>query len=199
MSADKTNIVNPLKSDYEFNQLYPPSIQALARKHWTPLLVAKKASEFLAAEKNVRILDIGSGVGKFCLGAAIHRPYATYVGVEQRKELIDHAEATRQLLHLENVSFIHGNFTQVDFTRYDHFYFLNSFYENLIGTEKIDERIEYSTELFDYYNRYLFKQLEKKPAGTRLATFHSVENEVPEGYLVMGSAISNLLKFWIKV
>ena len=199
MSADKTNIVNPLKSDYEFNQLYPPSIQALARKHWTPLLVAKKASEFLAAEKNVRILDIGSGVGKFCLGAAIHRPYATYVGVEQRKELIDHAEATRQLLHLENVSFIHGNFTQVDFTRYDHFYFFNSFYENLIGTEKIDERIEYSTELFDYYNRYLFKQLENKPAGTRLATFHSVENEVPEGYLVMGSAISNLLKFWIKV
>ena len=199
MSADKTNIVNPLKSDYEFNQLYPPSIQALARKHWTPLLVAKKAAEFLAAEKNVRILDIGSGVGKFCLGAAIHRPYATYVGVEQRKELIDYAEATRQMLKLENVSFIHENFTQVDFTRYDHFYFFNSFYENLIGTEKIDERIEYSTELFDYYHRYLFKQLEKKPAGTRLATFHSVENEVPDGYLVMGSAISNLLKFWIKV
>ena len=199
MSADKTNIVNPLRSDYEFNQLYPPSIQALARKHWTPLLVAKKAAEFLAAEKNVRILDIGSGVGKFCLGAAIHRPYATYVGVEQRKELIDYAEATRHMLKLENVSFIHDNFTQVDFTRYDHFYFFNSFYENLNGTEKIDERIEYSTELFDYYHRYLFKQLEKKPAGTRLATFHSVENEVPDGYLVMGSAISNLLKFWIKV
>ena len=199
MSTDKTNIVNPLRSDYEFNQLYPPSIQALARKHWTPLLVAKKAAEFLAADKNVRILDIGSGVGKFCLSAAIHRPHATYVGVEQRKELIDLAEATRQILQLENVSFIHGNFTQVDFTRYDHFYFFNSFYENLNGTEKIDERIEYSTELFDYYNRYLFQQLEKKPAGTRLATFHSVENEIPQGYLVVGSAISNLLKFWIKV
>ena len=199
MSTDKTNIVNPLRSDYEFNQLYPPSIQVLARKHWTPLLVAKKAAEFLAAEKNVTILDIGSGVGKVSLGAALHRPFATYVGVEQRKELINHAEVTRQLLQLENVSFIHGNFTQVDFTQFDHFYFFNSFYENLSGTEKIDDGIEYSTELFDYYNRYLFKQLEKMPDGTRLATFHSVENEVPKGYLVVGSAIGNLLKFWIKV
>ena len=199
MSAEKKNIENPLKSDYEFNQLYPPFIQALSHKHWTPLLVAKKAAEFLAAEKNVTILDIGSGVGKFCLGAALHRPCATYVGVEQRKELINYAEATRELLQLENVSFIHGNFTEIDFTRYDHFYFFNSFYENLNGTEKIDERMKYSTELFDYYNRYLFKQLEKKPAGTRLATFHSVEKEIPEAYLVVGSAISNLLKFWIKV
>ena len=199
MSADKKNIESPIRSDYEFNQLYPESIHALARKHWTPLLVAKKAAEFLAAEKNVRILDIGSGVGKFCLGAALHRPNASYVGVEQRKELINHAEATRQLLQLENVSFIHGNFTQVDFTRFNHFYFFNSFYENLNGTEKIDERMEYSTALFDYYNRFLLKQLEKKPAGTRLATFHSVENEIPKEYLVVGSAIGNLLKFWIKV
>lgn len=199
MSADKPNIINQPRSDYELNQLYHQSIQALASKHWTPLLVAKKAAEFLAAEKNVRILDIGSGVGKFCLGAACHRPHATYVGIEQRKELINHAEATRQLLQLENVSFIHGNFIQVDFTHYDHFYFFNSFYENLRGTEKIDDSIEYSTELFDYYNRYLFKQLEEKPAGTRLATFHSVEDEVPKGYLVVGSAVSNLLKFWVKV
>ena len=186
-------------SDEQFNQLYPLSIQALARRHWTPLSVARKAAGFLAAENNVRILDIGSGVGKFCLAAAYYKPNAFYYGIEQRKSLVSHAEKAREILHLQNVSFVNGNFTQLDFRKYDHFYFYNAFYENLAGTEKIDDSIDYSSELFNYYNRYLFKQLEKKPAGTRLATFHSMEEEIPQGYHVVGSEMDNLLKFWIKI
>ena len=108
-------------TDAEFNRLYPLPIRVLASNHWTPLSVARKAAQFLAAEKNVRILDIGSGVGKFCLSAAFFMPNATYYGVEQRKSLIDDAEAARQILGLKNVSFIHGNFTQLDFKNYDHF------------------------------------------------------------------------------
>ncbi|HQV60440.1 MAG: methyltransferase domain-containing protein [Chitinophagaceae bacterium] len=186
-------------SDEQFNQLYPLSIQALARRHWTPLSVARKAAGFLAAENNVRILDIGSGVGKFCLAAAYYKPNAFYYGIEQRKSLVSHAEKAREILHLQNVSFVNGNFTQLDFRKYDHFYFYNAFYENLAGTDKIDDSIDYSGELFNYYNRYLFKQLEKKPAGTRLATFHSMEEEIPQGYHVVGSEMDNLLKFWIKI
>jgi len=186
-------------SDEQFNQLYPLSIQTLARRHWTPLSVARKAANFLAAENNVRILDIGSGVGKFCLGAAYYKPKAFYYGVEQRKSLISHAEIAREILHIENVSFFNGNFTLLDFSKYDHFYFYNAFYENLAGTDKIDDSIDYSGELYNYYNRYLFKQLELKPAGTRLATFHSLEDEVPQSYHVVGSEFDNLLKFWIKV
>lgn len=186
-------------SDEQFNQLYPLSIQALARRHWTPLSVARKAAGFLAAENNVRILDIGSGVGKFCLAAAYYKPKAFYYGIEQRKSLVSHAEKAREILHLQNVSFVNGNFTQLDFRKYDNFYFYNAFYENLAGTDKIDDSIDYSGELFNYYNRYLFKQLEKKPAGTRLATFHSMEEEIPQGYHVVGSEMDNLLKFWIKI
>lgn len=186
-------------SDEQFDQLYPPSVQLLTRRHWTPLAVARKAADFLAAEKDVRILDIGSGVGKFCLGAAYYKPNAFYYGIEQRKSLIHHAETAREALGLESISFMHGNFTQLDFRNYDHFYFFNSFYENLIVTNRIDESIAYSAELYNYYNRYLSKQLEQKPAGTRLATFHSMEDEIPAGYHVVGSAMDNILKFWIKV
>ena len=53
-------------SDAQFNKLYPSSIQMLAQRHWTPLVVARKAAGFLAAESNVSVLDIGSGVEKFC-------------------------------------------------------------------------------------------------------------------------------------
>jgi len=186
-------------SDEQFNQLYPFPIQVLARGHWTPLIVARKSANFLAAENNVRILDIGSGVGKFCLGAAYYKPKSFYYGIEQRRNLVRHAETAREILHTKNVSFIHGNFTQLDFKNYDHFYFYNAFYENLAGTDKIDDSIDYSGELYNYYNRYLYKQLEQMPAGTRLATFHSLEDEVPQGYHVVGVEMDNLLKFWIKV
>lgn len=190
---------NWFASDEYFNQLYPLPIQKLAKRHWTPLYVAQKAADFLAAENNVRILDIGSGVGKFCLGAAHYRPLAFYYGIEQRKSLIEHAETARRVVHLENVSFIQGNFTQLDFRNYHHFYFFNAFYENLTGTDKIDDSIDYSGELYNYYSRYLHKQLEQMPSGTRLATFHSLEDEVPQEYHVVGSDMDDILKFWIKI
>lgn len=186
-------------SDARFNCLYPIPIQLLAKCHWTPLEVARKAANFLAAKNSVRILDIGSGVGKFCLAAAYCQPNCFFHGVEQRKNLIEHAETSREMLHLNNVSFIHGNFTQLDFKNYDHFYFYNAFYENLIGTDKIDNSIDYSRELYNYYNRYLFKQLEQRPPGTRLATFHSLEDEIPQGYHIVGTEMDTLLKFWVKI
>jgi SAM-dependent methyltransferase len=185
-------------SDADFDQLYPLSIQAPARRHWTPLGIARLASGFLAADNSVRILDIGSGAGKFCLAAAYYRPGAFYYGVEQRKNLLSHADTARDSLRFRNVSFIHGNFTQLDFRNYDHFYFYNSFYENLAGTDKIDDSIDYSGELYNYYNRYLFKQLEKKPAGTKLVTYHSLGDEIPQNYHIVSSGADNLLKFWIK-
>lgn len=83
-------------SDERFNQLYPAHIQALAGRHWTPLLVARKAATFLAAEKNVRILDIGSGVGKFCMASAYSKPQAFYYGVEQRKNLVMEADLVKK-------------------------------------------------------------------------------------------------------
>lgn len=186
-------------SDEQFNQLYPLSIQALARRHWTPLSVARKAANFLVAENYVRILDIGSGVGKFCLGAAYYKPKALFYGIEQRKGLTEHAEIAKETLHIQNVAFFNGNFTLLNLKRYDHFYFYNAFYENLAGTDKIDDSIDYSGELYNYYNRYLFSQLDQKPGGTRLATFHSLEDEIPQSYHEVGSEFDNLLKFWIKV
>jgi len=186
-------------SDDQLNNIYPIPMQGLAQKHWTPLNVAKKTADFLAVEDNARILDIGSGIGKFCLAAAHYRPNAFFYGIEQRKSLINCAEIAKQKLGINNVSFTYGNFTALDFNNYDHFYFYNAFYENLAGTEKIDNSIDYSRELYNYYNRYLYKQLERKPEGTRLATFHSLEDEVPEDYHVVHSELDNLLKFWIKI
>ncbi|PSL45729.1 methyltransferase family protein [Chitinophaga niastensis] len=186
-------------SDLNFHHLYPLYIQALAQKHWTPLKVVQKASKFLAAVPGARILDIGSGPGKFCLGGSHYNPEAFFYGIEQRHDMVFYATIAKEMLGFNNVTFIHGNLIDLDFSQYDHFYFFNSFYENLPGTYKIDNKLTYSRYLYNQYNRHLYRQLEKMPAGTRLATYHCAEEEGPEGYLLVDTAIDHLLKFWIKV
>jgi SAM-dependent methyltransferase len=183
----------------ELSTLYPLSVQALDKYHWTPLAVAQRAAQWLACDAGVKVLDIGSGSGKFCLAAARDNPGAYFYGIEQRKWLVDYAEAARKKLGLKNVLFIHGNFTQLDLGRYDHFYFYNSFYENLAGTNKIDDELLYSAELYNYYSRYLLSQLHKKQQGTRLCTLCSGEDEIPPDFQLVGSDVGDLLKFWIKV
>ncbi|MES2372567.1 MAG: class I SAM-dependent methyltransferase [Bacteroidota bacterium] len=188
-----------LASDAQFHKLYPDTVLAQASMHWTPLYIARKAAEFLAAEKNVKILDIGSGAGKFCLVAAAYQADAFFVGVEQRKELVHYAEDAALTMRLQNVSFIHANITEIDFANYDHFYFFNAFYENINDEYKIDNKLVYSRELYASYNKYVYRQLDKKSAGTRLATFHSMEDEIPPSYHEVGSTEDELLKFWVKV
>ena len=186
-------------SDARLHYVYPEAIQLLASKHWTPLGITQMVVEFLAPTRGVKVLDIGSGVGKFCLAAAYYKPGASFFGVEQRKDLTDHAESARVMLGLKNAYFINSNFTQVDFKQYDHFYFYNSFYENLVDTDKIDESLSYSWELYNLYNRFLCKKLDEMPSGTRLATFHCLEDKIPSDYQLVESKVGCLLKFWLKI
>lgn len=185
--------------DEIFHKLYPPRIQKLADKHWTPLKVAKHAAEFLVPGDGAKVLDIGSGAGKFCLAASHFKPNGLFYGIEQRKELLDIAVEAEYNLGLDNVAFLHGNFTQLDFTQFNHFYFYNSFYENIEGTDKIDYKIQHSLPLYNYYNTYLFSQLKKMPAGTRVATYYNWEDQMPPGYYIVKTEFDKLLKFWMKV
>lgn len=194
----QTNKKEWFESDARFNELYPQDIQILAKRHWTPLSVAGLAAQFLAVEGNVKILDIGSGVGKFCLAAGYYMPDASYFGIEQRENLVVQAESAKAVLKAQNVTFLKGNFTQLSFKDFDHFYFYNSFYENLVDTDKIDDRIVYSGELYNYYSRYMFKQLSESRSGTKLATYYSMEDEIPKTFFETGSSLGGLLKFWIK-
>lgn len=185
-------------SEKQLHFLYPPSIRALAARHWTPLEISKMVVDFLTPESQSRVLDIGSGAGKFCLAAAYFKPRAEFFGVEQRKHLVVHAETAKAILGIKNVHFLHQNITQIDFTQYDHFYFFNSFYENLENTEKIDDSVTCSPHLYNYYNRCLYKKLATVPAGTRLATYHTTGKMIPPDFHLAEEHAAGLLKFWVK-
>ncbi len=187
-----------LATDFAFDSIYPPLIQAWSAQHWTPLRVARLTTDFLTSGPPSRILDIGSGAGKFCLAAACFAPQHYFYGIEQRGYILEEARRAQKKIGITNVSFLQGNFTQLDLSRFDHFYFFNSFYENLEEEGRIDHDIEYSAERYRYYVRHLHNGLRSMPIGTRIATYHSLYEEVPLNYDLVDTLEGGNLNFWIK-
>ncbi|HTI59942.1 class I SAM-dependent methyltransferase [Mucilaginibacter sp.] len=185
------------KNDAAFDWMYPEHLQLLSLKQWTRLAVARKAARFLA-RPGARVLDIGSGIGKFCLAAAHLYPGTNFFGVEQRGELVHFAEEAGKYLQLSNVHFTQANITQINFREFDHFYFYNSFYENLDPDSCIDDTIATSSSLYFYYTLYLLQAFDDLPAGTRLVTFHTLGEEIPSSYRLVKTSWDMLLKMWIK-
>lgn len=184
-------------NDAAFDWMYPEHLQLLSLQHWTRLAIVQKIAGYLAAPGS-KVLDLGSGIGKFCLAGAFYHPDCSFYGVEQRHELVHFAEEARQYTGVDNAHFLHANITQVDFNDFDHFYFYNSFYENLDPDSCIDDTIATSPSLYNYYTRYLYHALAHRPAGTRLVTFHTLDEEVPPGYELADVSYDTLLKMWIK-
>ncbi|HEY4327525.1 MAG TPA: class I SAM-dependent methyltransferase [Mucilaginibacter sp.] len=194
-----TDTINPalFRKDTAFDELYPEHIQALSALHWTSVDIARKAGDFLSIP-NARVLDIGSGVGKFCLTAGFLHPETAYHGIEQRRELHTFAEIAKEEIGLPNVHFIHGNLTELDFSGYDHFYCYNPFYENMEPDSRIDYSVNTSFELYHRYSRFVYEMLDGKPPETRLVTFHCTDSQVPPGYTLVNNSYSRALKMWIK-
>ncbi|QNK61015.1 methyltransferase domain-containing protein [Pedobacter sp. PAMC26386] len=185
-------------NDTIFDSFFPDRIRKISRIHWTPLGIAKKAASFLAPAPGSKILDIGSGVGKFCIAAAHFFPESEFHGVEQRKDLFDLAIKAQQRSEVSNVLFIHGNFTQLNLDTYDGIYFYNAFAENLINVARIDDSVDYSTGLYTYYANYLGNALVNKSRGTRLVTYHGYEHEIPKGYEMVEQDEAKPLKMWLR-
>lgn len=183
--------------DDDFNSIYPQSVRINAKRHWTPVDVAKRASEFLAEKPGTRVLDIGSGPGKFCMvGAAFTKGFFT--GVEQRLGLVEVSKRLSRIHHLQNVDFIHANITSIKFKDYDSFYFYNSFHENIDLTAKIDHTVIPSVELYTIYHKYVYQELSLAPLGTRIVTYWGTAKEIPSSYELLYTTNNGLLKFWKK-
>lgn len=185
-------------SDETFNYVYPERIRKLAKKHWTCVEAAKQASEFLAERPGTRVLDIGSGVGKFCMVGACHTR-GFFVGVEQRLELVEISNEIASSYDIPNVKFIHANITSIQFRDYEAFYFYNAFFENVVSSGHIDDTVKRNLQVFDYYSLYTFEQFSGLPSGTRIVTYCTSSEIIPRSFKLIYSLRGGLLKFWEKV
>ena len=191
----KLNIDIP---DIDFNAIYPDRISNLARKHWSSVSVSRHASDFLVDKPGTKVLDIGSGAGKFCMIGATNTK-GHFTGIEQRRGLVELSTQLSESYRIHNVRFIHANITSIRFADYDAFYFYNSFHENIDRLNSIDNTVKLDTQLYRQYSVYLMQQLASLPVGTRLVTFCSPLNIIPRSFKLQNSENSGLLKFWEKI
>jgi cyclopropane fatty-acyl-phospholipid synthase-like methyltransferase len=184
--------------DEIFDSIYPLRYKIISKFHFTPVSVAQVAARFLVQKPGTRVLDIGSGAGKFCMiGASCTQGHFT--GVEQRKNLHRLASRLAKLYAPERVEFKLSNITEVDFGDFDAVYYYNSFYENIFKETAMDQAVILDKTMYTLYTQYMREQLSKMPPGTRLVTYFSFMDEVPGSFEVRNTDFDLKLKLWEKV
>lgn len=196
MNGGPTRLL-PDVTDEAFNAMYPRNIGRIAEKHFTPVAVAKTASEFLVTSADTKVLDIGSGAGKFCMVGAMHTA-GHFTGIEQRTALVELSKRLSGAYALRNISFIIGNVTSVRFSDFNAFYIYNSFYENIDVRDSIDNSVVVNPPLYNAYLNYTLEQLSSLARGTRLATYYTTDAIVPSSFELVNKLYEGKLNFWIK-
>ncbi len=183
--------------DSTFDKIYPKTYLEHSARHFTPVKIAIKAAKLLVDSPSDKILDIGSGVGKFCcIGSTVTD--AHFYGIEKRKTLINLSNKIKRQYKLKNAHFINNDFTQIDFKKFNGIYFFNSFHENFDESCVLDETSKVSLSVYKKYHDDLILKLNECVKGTRLVTFHTFKNKIPSTYQFIDMNDTGLLKFYIK-
>lgn len=160
-----------LVDDRLFDEMYPPDIQRLSAMHWTPVEAGVRAARLLAEHAGARLLDVGSGVGKFCIVAAASLPGAKVFGVERRGRLVDIAKSAARTIGVD-VAFEPGTIADRDPEAFDGAYLFNPFAENVCSAaDRIDSAVALGV---GRYLRDLAETqdfLERMRIGARVVTY----------------------------
>jgi len=187
-------------TDFRFDQIYPPPVRKLSENHWTPIEVAIRAAELLVGNHKTRVLDIGSGCGKFCTIAALTSP-GQFIGVEHRAHLAELAKDTAQKLGASNASFIQGNMADLDWSFFDSFYMFNPFYENKAAIIRIDDTVTMGLKKYNNYIEIVRAKLRAARSGSRVVTYHGFGGDMPACYRLLKRepiGVSSL-ELWFKM
>ena len=185
-------------TDEEFNGISGKHIASLSNLHWTPLKIARKASEWLCNSKDSKILDVGSGIGKFCLVGALTTD-GEYTGVEQRENLVKISNKIIDQNKISKVKFIYNNFKHINFNNYTGFYLYNPFWENIANDKLIDNKITVSESLYKEYNKLLSDKLSKLKAGVLVVTYLMKEDDIPQCFSIKKHQFDRKLILWQKM
>lgn len=186
--------------DIEFDEAYPPMIRAVSSRFWTPVRVALRAARLLVTSPDDRVLDIGSGVGKFCIvGAAATG--ATFVGVEHRARFVSVAQRAALTLGVTSARFECSPFDLVEVQDFDALYLFNPFEENLWDpVERLDETVPHSLERYARDTVQVEHMLARARVGTRVVTYHGFGSDIPPGFqrVLRERQRSGYLELWTK-
>jgi protein-L-isoaspartate O-methyltransferase len=185
--------------DEVFDLLYPPEVRKFSQIHFTPLLVAKKAADVLKTMKVERMLDVGSGSGKFCILTAILSGISV-TGIEQRDFLALAAKKAKNAFRLENVNFLAGSAFEISWKEFDCIYFYNPFCEQKTPERRMRNDVPLQESLYQSYVQQSLSRLQEQKKGSKVMTYHGLGGAMPDTYsLYYQKAVgSDFLKVWIK-
>lgn len=184
-------------TEENFNRFLPDYLQRASRIYFTPIRIAQIAAQWLTEEGAKTVLDIGAGVGKFCVAGASSNS-SFYFGIEYRRSISQIANDMISRFQLSNSIVQHGNVVELDFQNFDAFYMYNPFFENLLSARRLNDEVELAGSLYSYYINQIRYKLDCSKPGTRLVTFHGNNFDVPESFKKVHEAERGLLKFWIR-
>ncbi len=187
--------------DDAFDIIWPATATRHSERHWTPVDTARQGARLLCGGQQLRVLDVGSGVGKFCIvGALTTRSHFT--GIEQRLHLCQTARAVANEHGIERVRFLHGNAGNLDWSAFEAFYLFNPFQEHLNPyDDPIDDTIPLAEHRFHAYVRMTYGKLMSLPPGVRVLTYHGYGGRFPPDYACVARERSgtDFVTVWTKV
>jgi precorrin-6B methylase 2 len=189
-----------LPSDVEFDSAYDKQISELSQQHWTPVPVAARAVHLLTRAGATRILDVGSGAGKFCIVGALSTE-AEFVGVERRGYLVDIAKQTALRFGAHRATFVHASADSFSFEGFNGVYLYNPFYEQISTfLIQIDGGIERSPLVYRHFVRSTKDKLAAMAPPVAVVTYNGFGGPMPPEYGLRGDepAGTDLLELWVK-
>lgn len=195
-----TSSPHVFSSDAEFDRAYDEKIRELSEQHWTPVRVAARAAHLLTRAGATRVLDVGSGVGKFCIVGALATG-AEFVGVERRGYLVEIAEQTALRFGADRATFVHASVDSFSFDGFNGVYLYNPFYEQIAKLLiQIDGTIEQSALAYVHFIRSTISKLAAMAPPVAVVTYNGFGGAMPPEYEVLGRepAGNDQLETWVK-
>ena len=145
--------------------------------------IARRAWQLFAELGVERVLDVGSGAGKFCLVAGAVSSALSFHGIEQREGLVRGARELGERLGVANARFSVGDAMAAPWSGFDGLYFFNPFGENIHASdERIDSSVELSDERYEHEVELSEQKLAAAAVGTVVITYHGFGGRIPGAY-----------------
>jgi predicted RNA methylase len=185
--------------DRVFDAIYPVEIQRLSAIHWTPVEVALRVVRMLRLAPNEVLLDVGAGVGKFCIVASAAQPSVKIRGIEHRARLVEIAKEGAAKVGVE-VDLRTASFEAVDAAEVDAVYLFNPFAENISDPEDwLDASVELGETRYRRDVALVQHFLSSSKIGTRVVTYCGFGGAVPAEFdLLRRERCAGTLELWVK-
>lgn len=187
--------------DRVFDCLLPEPLRVVSPQYWSPLPVAKRAAEWFRDVRVQSVVDIGSGVGKFCVATAILGE-CRLTGLEVRPFLVRSARTLARLFELnQRVRFVSGALGTVPTPQADAYYFFNPFGAYAFGADALTNGDGMFNAAQQAHSVTVAERLLRRvPIGTWVLTLNGFGGRMPEGYDVIRVdwTVPGALRLWRK-